>query len=267
MSWDDRNLFNIGELERHSNDPHVKPINDYVLQLREQQRKFVPFVSPGYGGVDARLLAVQKSPGVRTKPVRQGGTGFLDVDNPDPAAKRHGRFLAMAGIDLGDTLSWNSLPWFDADFDDGRQLEAGVKALATVIDMLDNLSVVMLHGSEARAMWRLLEARHRSKADRFRPIETRSLGAALVDSRYKSQAEIDSENARILSDFRSAARRLRYAPRIGTRSRTQSASLPGVRDDVPISRPPAALSHQQWSHRFEYDEDGGREWPLLPEQP
>lgn len=260
----------LNELDRHADDPHVKPINDYVRELRKKENRFVPFVSPRYGGVNARLLAVHKSPGVKTKPSSQGGTGFLDVDNPDQAAKRHGGFLEKAGIDLSDMLSWNSLPWFDADFDDPREWNAGADALNEIIDKLDNLSVVMLHGNEAHDMWGVLRERHRATAERFSPIETRSLGYALVNRRHKSQPEIDAENARLTRDFASAARRLRHAPKVGTRSYVAAAeagkiSPPTMKSSHPAEASPTR-SKQARPYNPQWDEDWGREWPLPPNE-
>lgn len=58
MRWKDILSSVFSEHDRHRNDPHVKPINDYVIELRKQQDRFVPFVSPRYGGINARLLAL-----------------------------------------------------------------------------------------------------------------------------------------------------------------------------------------------------------------
>lgn len=269
MTWKDRAMSYLSELDRHADDPHVKPINDYIRTLRDEQNRFVPFVSPRYGGVNARLLALQKSPGARTISQSLGGTGFLDANNPDRAAKRHTAFLKDADIPLRDTLSWNSLPWFDADFDSAREWNAGVEALNTVIDKLDNLAVIMLHGVEACKMWELLERRHRATAERFRPIRTRSLGNALVDDRYKSKAEVTAENTRITRDFASAARRLRYAPKVGTRALVEQR--PAVRAERPTSstgRNPLTDDRRARPREYnpKWDDDWGREWPLPPEE-
>ena len=242
MRWKDILSSVFSEHDRHRNDPHVKPINDYVIELRKQQDRFVPFVSPRYGGINARLLALHKSPGVKTRPADQGGTGFLDVDNPDQAAKRHGVFLQRSGIELSDMLSWNSIPWMDPNVEDWREWSAGSDALAKVIGMLDNLSVVMLHGNEAHKMWGVLDDRHPEVAGRFQPIHTRSLGYALVNPRYKSKAEIAKSERELTDAFESAARSLQYAPTVGIRSRVNQAEQAAK---APRSRTPERVTPRE----------------------
>ena len=78
--------------------PHVAPINALVDELIDTAgRGWVPYVSPLYGGVNARLLNVHRDPGPKTD-CRQGGSGFLCTENDDASAERFATLLEDAGI-------------------------------------------------------------------------------------------------------------------------------------------------------------------------
>ena len=262
-------ISDFNDLERHKDDPHVKPINDLVLELKTRQDRFVPFVSPRYGGINARLLAVHRSPGVKTRPAGEGGTGFLDVENPDQAARRHADFLSRAGIELGDIMSWNAFPWAEPDLDDEGQWDQGADALAKIIRMLDNLSVVMLHGNESHRMWEVLWSRNRAIAEGFKPIATRSLGFALVNPHTKSPAQIATTNREITEAFQTAARSLQYAPTVGTRHLVDNAELAAKRHLINQAARPTTTSKPsdlRPANTAEWDAQWGREWPLPPDE-
>lgn len=65
--------------------PRIAPITDLVDTLSRQPPCEVPYVAPMYGGVEAWLLTVLASPGRQTR-AAPDGTGFLCIENPDPAA-------------------------------------------------------------------------------------------------------------------------------------------------------------------------------------
>lgn len=67
--------------------PHVAPINDLVDDLRTEGRGWVPYVAPMYGGVDAEMLSVFRDPGPMTNDLSGRGSGFLCLENDDPAAE------------------------------------------------------------------------------------------------------------------------------------------------------------------------------------
>ncbi|WP_052762081.1 uracil-DNA glycosylase family protein [Jiangella alkaliphila] len=74
------------EQERGRYAPHVRPINEFVDTLRDQDgRGWMPHVAPLHGGVEARLLSLLRDPGPKT---RDGvGSGFLCIENDDPTAE------------------------------------------------------------------------------------------------------------------------------------------------------------------------------------
>src|ERR1700751_2936908 len=77
--------------------PHVAPINALVDQLRAEGRGWVPYVAPIYGGIEARMLSILRDPGPMTN-AADGGSGFLCLENDDPAAELFATLLAAAGI-------------------------------------------------------------------------------------------------------------------------------------------------------------------------
>ncbi|MCK8616127.1 hypothetical protein [Gordonia sp. C13] len=249
-------------LEDHIDDAHVRAINAYVKQLMAERNRFVPFVSPRYGGTKARLLAVHKMPGALTDPANRG-SGFLDFDNRDKAAKRHTKYLEDAKIAFDDVMSWNAIPWVGADFDDYDQRYQGAKALTRVIEELPDLSVIMLHGSEAKAMWnQTIKNAFPRVYERFNPIQTWSLGYELVNPENNSQAQIDKYERELAQAFSKAERLLRYAapPMKRIDIEGDDTTDPGVTPPPKAPRPTARTSNPAW------EDDWGRDWPLPPDE-
>ena len=78
--------------------PHIATINALVDELREEGRGWVPYVAPLYGGIEAEMLSVLRDPGPKTN-LENDGSGFLCLENDDPAAELLATMLAEAGID------------------------------------------------------------------------------------------------------------------------------------------------------------------------
>ena len=193
--------------------PHVAPINALVDELNDPSgRGWVPYVSPDYGGVDARVLNVFRDPGPKTNR-QHDGSGFLSTENDDAGAERFATLLDGAGISVGETLSWNAYPWYIYDHKPGAaELEAGVEPLRQLLSLLPGLRVVMLHGGEAQNGWKRLARRHPDLASRLEVIPTFStadrafIGTADVKAeRMAKLKEAFERTARILqeSDLRS----------------------------------------------------------------
>ena len=92
---------------------HVKPINELVDQLNgSEPSRWMPYVSPDFGGVRAQLLLLLKIPSPSTDN-REGrpGSGLLSVTNSDGAAARTHQLLQESGLRLDQILLWNSYPW------------------------------------------------------------------------------------------------------------------------------------------------------------
>lgn len=137
-------------------DPHVRELNDLTRSWRcgpGGPDRFVPWFDPDSAGTAARTLVLMETPGPRT--VRAGDLGFSTEDNDDPTAQALREARAAAGLDRGDYLRWNVVPWplYDGaghrrspqvrDLDDARP------ALAGLLAALPRLQLVVAVGTPA----------------------------------------------------------------------------------------------------------------------
>lgn len=54
----------VRQLKDRLREPHIKPLNDLVDELRQDHSdQVVPYIAPTYGGTQARLPSVFQSPG------------------------------------------------------------------------------------------------------------------------------------------------------------------------------------------------------------
>ena len=91
--------------------PHVRPLVDYVGKLQGRGLGFVPDFDPADGGTEARLLFLMEKPGPKTCPPI--GSGFVSRDNAGPSARTLRSFLAEAGVPRHGTVLWNTIPWWN----------------------------------------------------------------------------------------------------------------------------------------------------------
>lgn len=144
----------------HRFDPHIAPINHYVDILRKGAGSdSVPYVPPMYGGVKARLLSVMRDPGPKTQD-SSGGSGFICMENDDKTAEKICYYFAEVKIQAEDIVPWNAYPWYINRKPTPSELEAGTLPLKTIIDLLPKLCVVMLHGGEAKDLWKRLKRKY-----------------------------------------------------------------------------------------------------------
>ena len=144
----------------HRFDPHIAPINHYVDTLRKDAGSdSVPYVPPIYGGVEARLLSVMRDPGPKTQDT-SGGSGFICMENDDKTAEKICNYFAEVKIQAEDIVPWNAYPWYINRKPTPSELEVGTLPLKTIIDLLPKLCVVMLHGGEAKDLWKRLKRKY-----------------------------------------------------------------------------------------------------------
>jgi hypothetical protein len=161
------------EQQRDRYASHVKPVNEFVDALRDQDgRGWLPYVAPCHGGVDARVLSILRDPGPMTQ---DGvGSGFLCIENDDPTAERQCRAFADVGVGLGDITPWNAYPWYINRKPTSREREAGIEPLRRLLALLPRLRVVFLQGGDAQTVWRAFARRHSVLAQdlRFEVVES-----------------------------------------------------------------------------------------------
>ncbi len=96
-------------------EPHVKPLTDFVRELREARGGgSVPFFDPTEAGIEARILMLFENPGRKADAAQ--GSGFISPDNNDQTANNMWHFLRDAGIRRRtDVVAWNIVPWYLGD--------------------------------------------------------------------------------------------------------------------------------------------------------
>jgi hypothetical protein len=142
---------------------HVRPLTDYVNELRERSGlvERVPYFDPLDGGVRARCLCLLLAPGPVAKE-----TGFVSRDNPDPTARSFRSFMRDVGLDRSDTVVWNIVPWYLGDAKKIKPPKAadkrrGKEHLLDLLGKLVHLKVVVLFGNAALEARLLLEDQRR----------------------------------------------------------------------------------------------------------
>lgn len=149
--------------ERDRYAPHIASINHLVDELRESAGRWMPYVAPWHGGVNAAVLSLLRDPGPKTTDA--DGSGFLCVENDDPTAERQCHAFADAGIDPANLVPWNAYPWYINRAPTAAEREAGVEPLARLLDLLPQLRVILLQGRDAQDTWRRLVRRHPTVAE------------------------------------------------------------------------------------------------------
>lgn len=145
----------------HHMDPHIAPINNFVLSLRDPgEDRWVPEVAPLHAGVDAVVLSVLRDPGPKTQ--AGSGSGFLCIENDDPTAERQCQLFAAHGVSPRLVLPWNAYPWYINRAPNAAEREAGAGVLVDLISLLPDLRVVLLQGNDAADVWRRVVKRQPS---------------------------------------------------------------------------------------------------------
>ncbi|MCJ0901858.1 uracil-DNA glycosylase [Rhodococcus sp. ARC_M6] len=200
----------VRELRRHIYAPNVKPINELVDRLHaEHPDRFIPHVAPTYGGRNARILALFQSPGWSSTP-HHDGPGMICHENVDSSSIRHKNFLDEYKIDIEDVVSWNAFPW--SGYDKNRSLKEerqATLALEELLELLPNLTAVMLHGRVAQDAWERLLRHNPRAANRPYVIETYHTSARLVDPSSNSATLIERYENNLHEAFHKAAMHLR----------------------------------------------------------
>jgi uracil-DNA glycosylase len=139
--------------------PHARPLTELIHRMRsERPKEKIPYFDPLDAGEAACLLILLEAPGPKAVE-----SGFISLDNPDPTARNLKSFLAMAAVPRSVLLLWNIVPWYLSTPGGGRiraarygDLEAARQYLRALIELLPNLTTVLLLGSNAQKGWERL---------------------------------------------------------------------------------------------------------------
>lgn len=149
-------------------DAHISAITALVDELSLIGRGFIPHVAPLYGGVNAEVLLIFQDPGPKTQ--SDGGSGMLCAENDDPTAELFSDCLDAAELDVARTITWNAYPWYINKSPTASQLDAGVMPLRRLLELLPDVSVVMLMGRRAEDSWARLGLRYPTASGRYTVI-------------------------------------------------------------------------------------------------
>jgi len=132
-------------------EPHIAPVNHFVLELAADRRSGIPSVDPDSGGVNARVLMLLEAPGRAAA----HGSGMISADNDDPTAANVWSAYAKTGLSRTAAMHWNAVPWYvgttaSLGKPSAADLTAGRQALQRLIGMLPDLRVVIAMGATAR---------------------------------------------------------------------------------------------------------------------
>ena len=198
------------DLYRRRADPHVRPLNAYVDQLRVRRRgAFIPYLAPTYGGVNARLLTLYQDPGPKTDPANANGSGMLCLENADISAARAKYFLRQADITASDVISWNAYPWAKPHPQSEATDRDAADALHGFLALTPRLEVVVLNGTVANRIWTLMAQLHPHAVNEIVDLTTYHPSPRVVDPAEKPAHHINKVNGNILDTYAAAGRLLR----------------------------------------------------------
>ncbi len=150
----------LAEREKHLDDEHVAPLNEWVRDLRQRlgSSAIVPWFDPGDGGIRARILWLLEAPGPKATRQR-GGSGIVSCNNNDGTAQNTWKFRAAAGVTRDLVVHWNAIPYYlGSETRIRAHARADVAAvgplLRELLELLPDLSVVILGGRAAQDLWR-----------------------------------------------------------------------------------------------------------------
>jgi uracil-DNA glycosylase len=144
-------------------DAHIAPLTSFVESLRVEAGPgaSIPCFDPWDGGVEAEILLLLEAPGPKAV-----GSRFVSRNNPDETAKNLFELSLDAALHRKRTVIWNSVPWYIGTGAKIRaatpsDLEAGLRPLPRLLDLLPNLRAVVFLGKKAE--------KARPEVERLRP--------------------------------------------------------------------------------------------------
>lgn len=92
-------------------EPHVAPLERWARDISEAQNEHVPSFDPRSAGVDVKLIVLLQDPS-RTAAY---GSRYISIDNNDQTAHNCSKAYEATGLDYGEALHWNVIPWWVDD--------------------------------------------------------------------------------------------------------------------------------------------------------
>lgn len=136
---------------------------------------------------------------------------MLCHENVDSSSTRHKNFVHEYEMDFEDIVAWNSFPW--SGYDKNRSLKEerqATLALEKLLELLPNITVIMLRGRVAQDAWERLLRHNPKAANRPYVIETYHTSTRLVDPSSNSATLIKRYEDNLHDAFSRAAMHLQH---------------------------------------------------------
>jgi uracil-DNA glycosylase len=131
-------------------EPHVKPLTEFVVALRSKVGcPSIPYFDPWDGGVNAECLFLLEAPGSNAV-----ASGFISRNNNDETAKNFFILNREAGLPRERTIAWNIIPWYIGTETkiraaNNKDVADGIPHLLSLLKLLPKLRAVVLLGRKA----------------------------------------------------------------------------------------------------------------------
>ncbi len=144
------------EKAKHLFEPHMEPLTNYVLKMRQEAPgKSVPFFDTDDGGIHGRVLILKEAPGPTAI-----HSQFVAPENGGQTAKNMREMRIEAGLDQKFVVNWNIVPWYVGNETRTRiapasknDMDESRPYLQILLDLLPNLRAVVLMGGKAQKGW------------------------------------------------------------------------------------------------------------------
>lgn len=197
------------DLYQRRYDPHVRRINYYVDSLRSWRRVPIPYIAPTYGGENSRLLTLMQDPGPKTDLGNADGSGMICLENADLSAARQKYFLEEAGIAVSEIVSWNAYPWAKPHPQTDLTDREAAEALRGFLKLTPRLEMVILNGTVAKRIWRVLREMDPAAIADIPSYPTFHTSERAVNPTQKSTEYIANVHKDLSHTYAEAALRLR----------------------------------------------------------
>ncbi|MGE8098089.1 uracil-DNA glycosylase [Pseudomonas fluorescens] len=133
-------------------EDHMAPLTRFVEELRVSAGTgaAIPYFDPWDGGVEADVLFLLEAPGPKAV-----GSSFISRNNPDETAKNFFNLTNEAGLQRKKSVVWNAVPWYIGSGTkiraaNPKDLEAGLRPLPMLLDLLPHLKAIVFMGQKAQ---------------------------------------------------------------------------------------------------------------------
>ena len=140
--------------------PSMQLLTAFVEQVRETREEAVPYPDSYDGGTEAQILLLLEAPGRRAVT-----SGFVSMDNPDGTARNLRGILEEVGLERSNLVIWNIIPWYIGTDEKiraatRRDVREGLERLGDFLNLLPDLSAVVMMGRKAQQARAFFEATH-----------------------------------------------------------------------------------------------------------